>query len=134
MNLTAQKNIAIDVTKILTGVKGEPEITQTTDDTPTIIGTLAAEDNTGGMVEVRIIAAAGGNDAYFYVTNYFKTGGDITVETPVGVYEKNDTLGTSVSITGSAGNLIATGTGVAATNINWICRMNVLQNNATVLP
>jgi hypothetical protein len=91
----------------------------TTDATPTELATIEVDDNTGGMIEVRVVAVEANTAAFYYVFSYLKLAGDIVVDTPVALYEKDDLLAVSVSITGSSGNILIEVTGIAATSINW---------------
>lgn len=125
LNETLVRAIATSAARRVKSERDSGYEVQTTDDTLTEIGTIEIEDETGGLVEVRIKAVestGAGTDAFYYVGSYNKTGGDIALETPAPLYEL-DALGTVVSITGSAGNILVEVTGVAATTFNW--RMEV---------
>lgn len=106
----------------------------TTDDTPTLMATIEVPDNYGGLLKVSVVAVKDSDiltDAFYYITSFSKFGGDITVKTPLGIYEEDADLGSAVSITGSAGNILIEVTGVAATDIVWTCDTELLQTNGS---
>lgn len=108
----------------------------TTDATPTEIANIEVEDTFAGMLIVDVISIKTDGtevNAGRYGAKYSKVG-TLTVSGVQTIYESNDSV-ISIGV-GADGdeNISIEATGVAATEINWICRTQILDQNFTALP
>lgn len=111
-------------------------LVNTTDATPTVIGTVVIDDSYTGWVKINVSAILTDGtevNAGEYRVKFFKIG-TLTVGTVATIWEDFDSV---ITVTVSADvdeNLSIVGTGVAATNINWIARTQLIDQIFTDLP
>lgn len=110
---------------------------QTTDATPTAALTISIDDFFGGKLRVEFIGVedtGAGSLAGEQVLKFWKDTslnlGTVTDIMPL----DSDIAGTTYSINNVSDSIEITVTGAAATVINWIVRIDILQTNATTLP
>lgn len=108
----------------------------TTDATPTEIGNVAVDDSNAGflVIDVQSIVTDGTEfNGGRYAVKYSKVG-TLTLGTLASIWEDN-TSAISISVAADADeNISIVGTGVAATEINWLARTQNLFQQFTDLP
>jgi hypothetical protein len=112
-------------------------VVQTTDATSTAAITISVDDYFGGKLRVEVIGvedSGAGSLAGEQVLKFWK---DTTLN--LGIPSDilpldSDIAGATYSVNNVSDSIEVTITGVAATVINWILRIDILQTNATTLP
>lgn len=108
----------------------------TSDATPTVIATVEVEDTFAGMLIFDVISIKTDGtevNAGKYGVKYYKIG-TLTIGTVTTIYEDNDSAISIAVVADGSENLSIEATGVAATEINWIARTQILDQQFTALP
>lgn len=111
-------------------------LVSTTDATPTEIGNVVVDDGAAGMLIIDVISIVtdGTNtNAGRYAVKYSKVG-TITISAVTTIFEDNGVAVSVGVVADGSENISIQGTGIALTEINWIARTQVLEQNFTDLP
>lgn len=112
--------------------------TLTSDATPVVAWTIELDDYYAGVLRVEIVAkkdlgtTTGKFSRVWYVG--FEKDTTLALDTEDVVHDQNAIAGASVQVVNDSENLGIEITGVAATDIQWTCRTEILMINATNFP
>jgi hypothetical protein len=107
----------------------------TTDATPTEIANITVDVNNSGLLVAYVHSMVSDGSAMnvgMYAVGYISSS-SLSIGTKQTVFEVN---GVAVAVTfadDGSGNISVLGTGVASTDITWICRTQLLDQNISVL-
>jgi hypothetical protein len=106
----------------------------TTDATPTEIANIPVDVNNSGLLVVYVHSMVTDGSALnigMYAVGYISSSG-LTIGTKQTIMEVNG-VAVAVTFADSSGNISVLGTGIAATDITWICRTQLLDQNISAL-
>lgn len=111
-------------------------LVSTTDATPTAIATVEIADSLAGMLIIDVVSIetdGTGTNVGRYAVKYSKIA-TMTLGTLTTIYEDNDSAVSIGVLANGDENIEVQGTGVAATDINWLVRTQILDQQFTDLP
>jgi hypothetical protein len=106
----------------------------TTDATPTEIANIPVDVNNSGVLVVYVHSMVTDGSALnigMYAVGYISSSG-LTIGTKQTIMEVNG-VAVAVTFADSSGNISVLGTGIASTDITWICRTQLLDQNISAL-
>jgi hypothetical protein len=106
----------------------------TTDATPTEIANIPIDVNNSGLLVVYVHSMVTDGSALnigMYAVGYISSSG-LTIGTKQTIMEVNG-VAVTVTFADSSGNISVLGTGIASTDITWICRTQLLDQNISAL-
>lgn len=117
-----------------TGIYNHGLVTSS-DATPVAIGNIEVPDFVSGWLKIdasSIVTDGSANNGGEYRVKFSKNG-TLTVGTLSTVWESNDNAA-SISVSADVNeNILIEGTGIAATEINWMVRTQIIQQDFTAL-
>lgn len=118
-----------------TGFYNHP-LVQSGDVTPVTVDTIELEDLYCGKLVIEVSAIVTDGSAHnsgIYAAKFIKNG-TLTIGTLGTIWEDNDNAASIAIVNDGSENLKIEATGIAATEINWLVRSQILKQDFTGLP